>query len=74
MLDGVLGRLTRCEVLYHSSPERMSTYQLLQARAQFRTAGPPAGVVVSVAHSTGMECIYSELPLIWTPEMRPPLY
>ena len=46
VLGGVLGRLTRCEVLYHSSPERMSKYQLLQARDQFRAAGPPSGVVV----------------------------
>ena len=34
-------------MLYHSSPERMSKYQLLQARDQFRSAGPPAGVFVS---------------------------
>ena len=46
VLSNVLGRLSRCGVLYHSSPERMSKYQLLTARDQFRIGGPPAGVMV----------------------------
>ena len=48
---GVMGRLSKSGVIYHSSPERMSKYQLLNARDQFRAAGPPTGVLVCM-------CVY----------------
>ena len=48
VLNGVVGRLFRYKVIYHSSVERMSKFQMLHARDQFRQNGSssPAGVMV----------------------------
>ena len=48
VLSGVINRLFRYGVIYHSNCERMSKYQLLHARDQFRINGCPAGVAVSI--------------------------
>lgn len=48
VLSGVVGRLSRYGVIYHSNTDRMSKYQLLHARDQFRMNHcPPTGVMVS---------------------------
>lgn len=47
VLNGVINRLARYGVIYHSNTERMSKYQLLRAREQFRINGAPSGVMVS---------------------------
>jgi len=60
VLGSVLGRLCSYSVLYHASPERMSKYQLLQARDKFRASGPPEGIMVSSIHtSTIAEFVYT---------------
>ena len=46
VLSGVVSRLSRHNLLYHSNPDRLGKYQLLQSRDQFRQAGPPPGVQV----------------------------
>ena len=43
VLSGVVGRLARLGLLYHSNADRISKYQILQARDQYRT-NPPQGV------------------------------
>ena len=47
VLTKVIGRLASYRVLYHGNAERMSKYQLLSARDQFRSGPPPSGVTVS---------------------------
>ena len=42
VLSGVVGRLARLGLLYHSNAERISKYQILQARDQYRM-NPPQG-------------------------------
>ena len=47
VLNGVINRLARYGVIYHSNTEKMSKYQLLRARDQFRINGAPSGVMVN---------------------------
>ena len=42
VLSGVVGRLARLGLLYHSNADRISKYQILQARDQYRM-NPPRG-------------------------------
>ena len=42
VLSGVVSRLARLGLLYHSNADRISKYQILQARDQYRM-NPPQG-------------------------------
>ena len=54
VLSGVVSRLSQYRLLYHSHPDRLGKFQILQARDQFRLAGPPQGVHVSRALSLSL--------------------
>jgi len=44
----VVSRLARLGLLYHSNADRMSKYQILQARDQYRMSPPPGAAGVHV--------------------------
>jgi len=48
VLSGVVSRLARLGLLYHSNADRMSKYQILQARDQYRMSPPPGAAGVHV--------------------------
>ena len=53
VLSGVVSRLSRLGLLYHSNADRMSKYQILQARDQYRMNPPSTAAGVHVREGKG---------------------
>ena len=53
VLSGVVSRLSRLGLLYHSNADRMSKYQILQARDQYRMNPPSTAAGVHVRERKG---------------------
>ena len=57
VLSGVVGRLARLGLLYHSNADRISKYQILQARDQYRMNPPQGAAGVHVRRGREEEAV-----------------